>query len=45
MERLTFAEQVRFYIQWCRDNNLAPKEFANLKAYINECNTLVYKRN
>lgn len=36
MERLTFAEQVRFYIQWCRDNNLAPKEANNLNAYIHE---------
>lgn len=36
MERLTFAEQVKFYIQWCKDNGLEPKEFNNLKAYMNE---------
>lgn len=36
MERLTFEEQVKFYIQWCKDNGLEPKEFNNLKAYMNE---------
>ena len=41
MERLTIAEQIRFYIQWCKDNHLAPKEFANLKAYLHECDTLL----
>ena len=36
MERLTIQEQLRFYIQWCEDNHLAPKEAKNLNAYVNE---------
>lgn len=36
MERLTFQEQVKFYLQWCKDNGLEPKEFKNLQAYFAE---------
>lgn len=36
MERLTIQEQLRFYIQWCKDNGLEPKEFKNLTAYMTE---------
>jgi len=36
MERLTLAEQIRFYIQWCKDNHLEPKNGRNLVAYIQE---------
>lgn len=36
MERLTFAEQMKFYLQWCKDNGLKPKEYKNLLAYVNE---------
>lgn len=36
MERLTFAEQMKFYLQWCKGNGLQPKEYKNLQAYMNE---------
>ena len=36
MERLTFKEQIKFYLQWCKDNGLEPKDFKNLIAYTNE---------
>lgn len=39
MEYLSPIEQWRFYLQWCRDNNLAPKEAKNLNAYIQEITT------
>lgn len=40
MERLTIKEQVKFYIQWCKDNGLEPKEFKNLNAYLAEVRSL-----
>ena len=36
MERLTIQEQLRFYIQWCKDNGLEPKDAKSLTAYMNE---------
>lgn len=40
MENLTLKQQVAFYIQWCKDNNLRPQDFANLIAYFNEIKVL-----
>ena len=36
MERLTLSEQFRFYIQWCTDNGLEPKDAKSLDAYVQE---------
>ncbi len=36
MEYLSPSEQWRFYLQWCEDNHLAPKEAKNLNAYVQE---------
>ena len=40
MERLTISEQIKFYIQWCKDNGLNPKEAKSLNAYIAEVSRL-----
>lgn len=36
MERLTLKEQFRFYIQWCEDNGVEPKDAKSFAAYVAE---------
>ena len=45
MNNLTAKLQWEFYIQWCRDNDLEPKEAKNLKAYLKEIAFDADKRN
>lgn len=40
MERLTLKEMLKFYLQWCNDNNLEPKNARNFVAYVQEIKLL-----
>lgn len=36
MNKLTIKEQLKFYIQWCVDNNKQPQNYENLNEYLRE---------
>jgi len=40
LSKLSFIEQVKFYIKWCKDNNRQPKEAKSLQDYFNEIKEL-----
>lgn len=40
MKHLTMREQVRFYLQWCKDQNKKPQEFVSLEDYFKELKEL-----